>query len=73
MFIRIGEDTHGEIFQAFVAILIDAQDNDISKQRFNQLGQLLKTHRSIFRIKLRNQPPMKVEPMKVTLERAHIH
>lgn len=64
---EIGVDDKEEIDDAFKELIRSAKENGF--KRHEELGHLLKKHRGVFRCRLGHDPPAKVEPINVSLQK----
>jgi len=67
VYLEIGIDKDNDIQTAFDKMLHDAKSNGMSTGGAETLEKILHEYRDVFRIRLGNDPPAKVEPMKVVL------
>lgn len=65
----MGADTEDEITDACKAMLADAKHNGMSPVGLQEAEQLFHTFRDIFRIRLGDDPPVKIPPLEVKLKR----
>lgn len=68
MYLEIGQDNEQDMKAAFDKISQSATDNGMSPDGTAKLRSVLHTFRDVFRIRLGNDPPAKVEPMRVSLK-----
>ena len=64
----LGEDTEEGIQSAFQSMLDEAAQNGLSISGNTKLCAMLQEYRDVFRLRLRNDPPAEVEPIKVVLK-----
>ena len=69
-YLELGEDTEEEIQEAFDKLVKKASENGMKEPSCIKLRKMLRRNRDVFRIRLGNDPPAKVEPMKVKLNTA---
>ena len=62
----IGKDSEEVIDLAFEKIILDAKKNGMSKKGLERVKHMLKKYRDVFRIKLSNDPPARVDPLTIT-------
>jgi len=67
-FLDMGEDSDGEVEAAIQARLKEAAENGISATGLDTLSFLLREFRDIMCLVLGNDPPAKLEPMRVQLK-----
>lgn len=68
IYLELGEDTEEQVQDACKELLQKARNNGMTSKGLDHLTVLLKEYRDIFRIRLGNDPPAKVEPMQVKLD-----
>ena len=71
-YLSIGQDTPQEIDIAIDNMLREAEDNGISAKGRKSLRKMLYKKRNIWRIKLGDDPPAKIPPMKIKLKQGTI-
>lgn len=64
----LGEDTEAEVDEALEKLVQEAVDNGISEKGQGRLRSMLDKYRGIFRLRLGNDPPADVDPMKIVLK-----
>ena len=64
---NIGNDSKESIDKAFNKMVAEAEGNGISPEGLERIKSLLVRFRGIFRIKLGNDPPASVPPLKITM------
>lgn len=68
IYVDIGEDTAEELQAALRSRIDEAAGHGLTARGRTQLEQIISCHREIFRIRLGNSPPAKVEPMHIRLD-----
>lgn len=68
MYMDIGFDKTGEVGNELESRIKEALEDGLYEAGEKFIRSLLKKHRDIFRIRLRDAPPAKVKPMKIRIE-----
>lgn len=66
--IEIGEDDDAEMTQSLERMIAEAKSAGATKQELAKLQEIIASHRDVWRVKLRGDPPARVTPLKVEVQ-----